>query len=255
MAIAPSDPPATESDGDVGADGPDWVVETLVGARDEVRRFARTAFATFRRPRRFAADWAAGRETALNPLAFIATAIGVSTAASALLPTGGPLGIGARLLQTALPYVYYLAVGLVCHPLLRLGGSRRRLRASLAVALFASGGPGLLASLAALVCMTLRLKLFGASQTLLVGIPSPAAIAFALLLFPPYFYFLVALVLGLVGLHGVGMLRAALAVLASLIITGLCLGIAHRWSQLSVGTLHFEILVSSHGHLYPDLWF
>ena len=75
------------------------------------------------------------------------------------------------------------------------------------------------------------------------------------MLFPPYFYFLVALVLGLVGLHGVGMLRAALAVLASLIITGLCLGIAHRWSQLSVGTLHFEILVSSHGHLYPDLWF
>jgi hypothetical protein len=255
MPLPPFDvPPSTTSDEDVVADGPDWLRETFVSTRDELRRFAHTAWGATRRPRRFAAAWAVGRELALNPLGFVATAIGISTAASALLPAAGPLSLWERVAQAILPYVYYVAVGVVCHPLLRIGGSQRRLRASLAVALFASGGPGLLASLAALACIALRLTLFGPFKTLLVGIPSWAAITFALLLYPSYLYFLSALVLGLAGLHGVGLLRATFAVLVSLAITGLCFGIAHRFVPFPVGTLHFEILPGD-GRLYPDLWF
>ncbi len=236
-------------------EGPAWIRETIALGREEARRFAVTAFAFMSRPSRFSADWLAGRQHALNPLGFVATALAISGAVGIFMPQGDSAGLLASISAATMPYVYYAAVGILCHPLLRIAGSKRRLSASIAVALFAGGGPGLVIALSMDLLIALRTALFGQfQQSILRGVPHWALAPLALLAYGPFFYYLATLALALGGLHAVGRLRAVAAVVISLVLTGLALGIVHRFDLLTVGVPHFVIYVNHHVPI-PDIWF
>jgi hypothetical protein len=234
--------------------GPPWLKDAIAVASDEARRFAGTALGFMRRPGRFSAAWLAGRQRALNPLGFVATALGISSAAALLVQRDDGGRVLGALTAAVLPYCYYAAVGIVCHPILRLGGSIRRLRASIAVALFAGGGPGLLVTLTWYLAVAVRTALFGAQDSLLRGIPQWAIAPMALLTFGPFAYYLVVLTLAMAGLHALGHRRAVVAVVFSLCIIGVVLGAIHRAVRFSVGVPHF--VLSTYHHIpIPDIWF
>jgi hypothetical protein len=99
MASLPSPAPSPASS--PSPDGPDWAREAVALALDEARRFLATAFGFMRRPGRFCADWLAGRQHALNPLGFVATALGISGLIGALLRNPDGDGIWLHLMQLA----------------------------------------------------------------------------------------------------------------------------------------------------------
>jgi hypothetical protein len=236
-------------------EGPAWIRETIALGHEEARRFVATAVAILSRPGRFGADWFAGRQRALNPLGFVATALALSSAVGLLMPGGDGNGLMAAISIAMMPYVYYAGVGILCHPLLRLAGSKRRLSASLAVALFAGGGPGLVIALSMDLLIALRIALFGHfQQSVLRGVPHWAIGPGALLAYGPFFYYVATLALALAGLHAVGRVRAVGAVVISLVLTGLALGVAHRFILLSLGVPHFVIYVNHYVPI-PDIWF
>jgi hypothetical protein len=228
--------------------------EAVAVARAEVRRFVSTAVGFMRQPERFSADWLAGRQRALNPLGFVATALGISGAASILLPHDNGSGVLDTLALSTLPYCYYASIGIVCHPLLRLGGSTRRLRASVAVALFAGGGPGLLVTLTWYLAFALRRALFGPQESLIRGLPGWAIPPLAIITFGSFAYYLASLALALAGVHAVGRRRPVSAVVLSLCAIGLGLGALHRALRFSVGVPHFVLFVRHHVPI-PDIWF
>lgn len=249
---APASPPPPDPG---SLDGPPWIRDALALAREEASRFAATALGFMRRPGRFSADWLAGRQRALNPLGFVATALGVSSAAGALLPGDERSSLWAAIALALLPYVYYAVIGLVCHPLLRLAGSTRRLSASIAVALFAGGGPGLVMTLGTYLAIGLRVTLFGAiNGALLHGIPGWAVAPLALLTYAPFAFYLVTLTRGLVGLHAIGRARGVAAVVLGLTLLAFALGGLHRVHEFSVGVPHFAVTLYRHVPIL-DVWF
>jgi hypothetical protein len=239
------------------AAGPPWVREAFAVAREEVVRFVATLAGFLRAPGRFCADWFAGEERALNPLGFIATALAISGAFGALTPSSGEReGAGAlgALAQAGMPYLYYAAVGILSHPLLRLFGSRRPLGATLGVALFAGGGPGLLATLGAYLCYSLRTWIFGASPQLLRHLPFWPALALTLLLAVPLLAFFVMLMLAMAGLHDLPRRRAVAAVSLSLLVLAVLLGVLHRVVHFSIGIPHLAF--TWYGRVpILDVWF
>ena len=239
-------------------DGPDWVRESLRVAADELRRFVATALAFTLRPARFSAAWLAGETTALNPLGFVATAIAVSGAAAALLAGGGNAGGGGLwdlLTGAVAPYAYYIALGALCHPIMRWFGSRRRLRASVAVALFAGGGPGLVLLLACYACEAARQLLFGLhTGSLLRGLPLWAQLVFLVVFGGAALLFIITLARGQRGVHGARSGHAAVALTFSLVASALVLGALHRRVEFALGVPHFTIMWFGWVPI-PDLWF
>jgi hypothetical protein len=131
---------------------PDWVSDAARLAWAEARHFVRTVAAFIRGPRRFAAAWAEGRGGAMHPLGYLLNALAV------LLPyqvcwshlSGDSSPAAPVWLELVRPAVYVagnVVFAVVSHVLLLLGGSRRRLTSTVAMALYASGGPMTLASL------------------------------------------------------------------------------------------------------------
>jgi len=236
--------------------GPDWVRETARVTRDEIRRFLGTAAGFMLRPARFGAAWMAGESDALNPLGFVATALAVSGAAAAVLaPDHNEGGLALLVAHAILPYVYYAALGALCHPVLRTFGSTRPVRASVAVGLYAGGGPGLLMLLVSYTCEALRARLFGLHDgPILRGAPLWAEIVFSVLVVGTTLWFLVALVGGQRGVHAISRARARAAVAFAVVASAVVLGFAHRYVPFSMGAPHFAL--SFYKHLpVPDVWF
>jgi hypothetical protein len=212
--------------------GPDWVRETIAVTRDEIRRFAATAAGVCLQPRRFGAAWIDGTRRALNPLGFVATALGVSGAALAIvfavIPNALDQGLLAQVAVAVLPYVYYALIGALAHPVLRLFGARRPLRATIGMTLFAGGGPGLLLTVSFIAIALGRVAAYGgfdAVHGFSQGLPVAALVAIAISINVLYLYFVATLALGLAGAHGVGRIRAAGAVAVALLVTGLVIGL------------------------------
>jgi hypothetical protein len=136
----------------VHGEAPDWVKDGIRQFVDEVRLFLRTAADFTVRPFRFAREWSAGQRHALNPLGFLATAFAVAGPANALFARAvrvpdEPSSLVHDALAALTPFVYYLLFGALEHGVLRLFGSKRPLRDSCAMALYAGGGPAMLAHL------------------------------------------------------------------------------------------------------------
>jgi len=186
-------------------EAPDWVKEGIRQFLDEVRLFLRTAIDVTVRPVQFARDWSTGQRHALNPLGFLATAFAVAGPANALfahlvrLPDE-PSSLVRDALGALTPFVYYLALGALEHGVLRLCGSRRPLRDSCAMALYAGGGPATLAHLFVLAFSYLAWR---ASGTLVVkDVHQPYALAVMVGAGLSFGLFVTTLSAALGGLHG-----------------------------------------------------
>ncbi|HEX6836271.1 MAG TPA: hypothetical protein VF334_06835, partial [Polyangia bacterium] len=133
-------------------EAPDWVKDGIRQFVDEVRLFLRTVADFTVRPFRFAREWSSGQRHALNPLGFLATAFAVAGPANALFARAvrlpdEPSSLVHDALAALTPFVYYLLLGALEHGVLRAFGSKRPLRDSCAMALYAGGGPATLAHL------------------------------------------------------------------------------------------------------------
>jgi hypothetical protein len=226
-------------------DGPDWIRDAVAVARHEVRRFVATGVAFCVRPQQFAASWVAGDERALNPLGCMATALAVTGTLGAFVPGKDESGALAALAAAILPYVYYVVLGLLCHPLLRLSGSTRPLRVSVATALFAGAGPGLVIALSSYVAIWTRVALFGPyNGDVSAGLPVAALVALIIWIFvPAVVLFPITMALALAGAHGVRRRAAACALLIAFVIAGVIVGQLHTRHHFSLGVPHFVLYV------------
>jgi hypothetical protein len=214
---------------------PDWIRGALVSALDELRAFARTLWGISARPTSFIRAWCEGGERALNPLAFAATSAAIVALATTVLGwlgygSGGEGGFLSDVVHQTGPFVQYTVVGLLAHPPLAFAKPRRRLRDTVAVALYA-GGPAL--------CGYVVLYVALAALWLLHGRP-PVANGLSTMLGPwgrrvvlaggysVIALFVRSLWLGLAGLYGGRRGPTAAATAFAVIALALALGAAHE---------------------------
>jgi hypothetical protein len=242
-------------------DGPDWVRESVVTVRDEIVRFVATFFHFLRHPQRFAAAWYEGKTRALNPAGFLSTSLAVTAATRAVL--SGLLGTGrtpddgglwSTLGDATLPYVYYIALGVLCHPILRLFGSKRPLRATVAIALFSGGGPGLLLILSMYLQVAIHIALVGSFHgSLNAGLPAWYMPIGGVLTYGPFATYALMLASGLRGLHAARRWQAAIAIAMSLLTSAYLLGVLHRALDFDFPAPHL-VMTSGYDPSF-DVWF
>jgi hypothetical protein len=138
---------------DDASDDPDWTREALTSITHEIIAFLTTARAITLHPARFATEWSNGTRRALNPLAFELNAIAVLgpwvTLWSRIIDPDAPAtSLGWELVKASLPIAGHVVAMSVCHGFIRLLGGARRLRSTVAIAFYVSGGPLALGMLA-----------------------------------------------------------------------------------------------------------
>lgn len=208
-------------------ESPNWIREALANAVAELRLFFSTARDFTLHPIRFGAAFTEGRQRAMNPLAFLATSAALLGGLRLLLKTatGAPdenLSLPVQAVDALAPYLHYAALGCVAHAVFRLTGSMRPLRDSLAMALFAGGGPAALAE----VLTALTSAAFDLSR---VPADKPSAVWQVLLIATPMLTFSVfsaGLASSLAASHRARQWwRTQLAILVSYTATGIVFGI------------------------------
>jgi hypothetical protein len=218
----------------MAAESPDWIRDAYRQFVGELRLFLRTAVDVTREPVRFAGDWVHGRRHALNPLGFLATAFAILGPAMALLKRytqfGGdaPPSLWLEALGALLPFGHYLLLGALQHLFYRLGGSRRPLRDSLAMALYAAGGAGGIAQLFVMALLLVTYRAFGILNML--DLPAPWKVPFLLLVLVPYALLYVVLGAAIAGVHrrpGWPAWQALAANLFALAVTACLFAVAH----------------------------
>jgi hypothetical protein len=223
-----------------------WLKDSLAATARELRAFAETAAAATVRPARFARGWVEGRQAALNPLAFMATAAALVTVAATLAARLGPLHgsstLAGEVLDSLGPYLHYLALGLICHAILRLAGSRRSLAGSVAMSLYVGGGPGTIATLVDLVMFLVLVKLFGKVNFSAAELATPAVMAAGAVVWAVRLGMVVAFVAAFAGLHQVRVGWAVLGLGVALLLTGVAFGVlappGRYGMHLAIGHLH-----------------
>lgn len=209
--------PAPLDDGDaVHPEIRNWLVEGFRHSLHTFALFFRTGAQFTRHPGRFARAWARGELRAFNPLAFMATGAGLTATVGLLVERimhpGGGFSLVDFVVGEIDPYLRYLLLGALCHAFLRLLGAWRPWYVTAGIALFAGGGP---ASAADILTQAITLAVHGpaaraesSTSTLLT-----AVVAGGVLLANAVF--LMALALGLAGVHRLRMWRIALSLLAA----------------------------------------
>lgn len=242
-----------------GSTGPAWLREAAATVRDEAVRFMVTVLQCSRHPRRFAAAWFAGDTRAPNPIGYVSTALAVTAAArsltAALIGVDDHSGLWSSLAAATLPYAYYALLGVLSHLVFRLGGTTRPLSASLAIALYVGGGPGLLLTLSLDLDVLLYSLLTGRVQFEhgFVDAPPWAMPILLGLAMGTSALFVLALASALRGLHGGSRLRTFVAIVLALVVSGLLLSALHAVFRFSLGVPHF--LFHLGGRPPMDLWF
>ena len=233
------------------AGGPDWVRDGLRQFAAEVRLFAETAWEFTIHPSRFAMEWGAGKRHALNPLGFLATAFGIIAPFEALLAhvlhhQDDDSSLWRAALAAVLPFGYFLLVGTLQHGVLRLFGTRRPLRDTWAMALYAGGGPATVARIAIGFIAIAAYERTGS-----VMIQSVRTVTGALLLVSAFlsfslFYFTLSAALG--GLHYIHRIRwwhIFVANVVAIVGSGLFFGLLHPPGSYG---LHMVISPARGGH-------
>lgn len=199
---------------------PDWIANGVRSALGELRLFFSTAAAFIRQPDRFAVDWAEMRRHALNPFAFLATAVALLEPLKYLVTRYlFDASFGSLWFELSSSFGRYLMAalfGLLFHPFMRLGGSRQPLRATLGLAMYTGGAAVPIVSVGVWLAFALggvRLSLRAPTA------PGPLYLVAGLYLFPLLWY-----LRALVALHGlrwrtalIGALTLIVAVAAVLI--------------------------------------
>jgi hypothetical protein len=199
-----------------------WLADAWRVIRNDLIAYARTTVDVSLRPARFAAEWSQGQRRALNPVAFLGTALAVSSPiflAFAYLAGQDQRGSlwNAFLADQVAPYIQYAGLGLLAHGLLRLLGGRQSLLGTLAIVLFAGGGPAMLADLLTLPFDPILARAAASEDTpvtLALILMSTASVAAANLAF------FVTFARGLAGLHGVQTWRPLVALAGAYLLLG-----------------------------------
>jgi hypothetical protein len=215
----------------------------------EVRHFLRTAAAFTAHPGRFADEWLGGKKY-LNPLGFLANSFAVTGVVDTLMQHVGVRESSSdtlleQFLAWLLPFVYFLAIGIIEHGVLRAFGSRRSLSASCAMALYAGGGPSLAAQLVAgavaAMLTALQLPTFARPEEAFT-LRGMLLAFFALLSVGVYALSLAISLRHLHGAYGIRRWHVLAATVVAFLVTGLVLGTLHPPGNYGV---HLEL------HLFP----
>ena len=209
---------------------PRWIAEALGAALHEARLYLETVFAFTLHPRVFAREWVAGTRRAMNPFGVLATsaalmgALGQVAERLILRRDSDPSPLWKDLLYTVTPYAYYAALGAMAHLLLRLSGPTRRLQSTVAMALFAGGGP---ATMVSLLILGLRAFYQPTGRSLIDAVPPHLKLPVSVLVFGS----------ALQTLHGTSKARTFFSLLGAMLLVGLLLSFAN----FPVGTLHLRV--------------
>jgi hypothetical protein len=197
---------------------PPWLADGLGAMRDELRAYVATAWAFARRPHLIAPRWWRGEVEVMNPLAMLATGAALVAAAqqlaSAVLGLPEPDGLIAVVMSVLGPYVYYVAIGALCHVALRGGTREVALLDTVAIALFAGAGPAAVAQALAWGVVCALAPVIGHREAL-TGIVLGAAFS----------VFCLSLSTGLGALHRSPWWRMVLAFTLALVVTGVAFGL------------------------------
>jgi hypothetical protein len=220
---------------------PRWIHATLRLAMEDVRQYLRTFAAVAFRPARFAADWRSGELAVLGPIAFMsasAATLGIlHELLSAALPDSGPsASLHSKILHALAPYLYYAAVGLLCHGLLSVVARTRRWSSSLAGALYSGAAMPTLASALALLGTWLLFRTGGA--TLQDGRMHSDSLLLLILSLIPLVWFYVALARVLTGLHSLK------GWLPSVVVLSVAVATALLPSSVPLPVLHLHVSVA-----------
>jgi hypothetical protein len=224
--LADPDPLERES---AGAIETRWLADSVRLTAREVRSFARTVAAVTFRPARFAAGWVTGELSVTNPLGYFATSVAIVAVCQKLAFAVAGVGEGAGLFIEVVnaigPYLYYVALGMLCHVMLRARGSRRTVRGSLAIALYAGGGPFALATIFNLSAFVFAQLRFGKLNFSGAELLTPQVLALGVVAFGSRLAALVMFARALSGFHEQPARWTALALLLALAITALAFGL------------------------------
>jgi hypothetical protein len=207
-----------------------WIGESLAATARELRLFLSTAAAVTVRPARFAAEWVRGQRQALNPLGFMATAAALVTVAATLASRLARLGgsstsLVGEALESLGPYLHYVALGLICHGVMLLAGSRRSVGGSIALSLYLGGGPGTVATLVDLALFVVVQRWFGKVNFSGAELMSPPVLAMGILAWALRLGVAACFVGAFAGLHQRRTGWAVLGLVVALAVTGLIFGL------------------------------
>ena len=209
---------AASDEGDLAVhpEARNWLVDGFRHVWEKLVLFFHTGARMTRHPRQFAVDWARGEFRAFNPLAFMATGGGLTATLALFVDrlTHQRSGFSSTdfLVHEIDPYLRYFLLGLLCHAFLRPLGARRPWYMTLAVALFAGGGPASAADALAEVVKLGAIFLAPEGQSLASSAINGVAAGGILL---ANGVFLVTLALGLAGIHRIRLWRIAISLVAA----------------------------------------
>jgi hypothetical protein len=127
-----------------GQADPAWLSAAWRAFANEQRLYFGTALAFTRDARSFGAEWGQGTLRALNPLGFALSSLGITgtyQVAVVRLLDGAPpdMPLWAELIKPGVPFVIAALMSLLLHLAVKLAGSPRPLRSTVALALYATG--------------------------------------------------------------------------------------------------------------------
>jgi len=167
--------------------------------------------------------------------------------------SAGAQGLLEAVRDGVAPFAHYAVLGALCHVVLRATTrSRRKLSDSIAMSLFAGGGPGVASTLIVYVAGVAVWILAGRPDVvhngLLGSLPPYAARPLLFIAYAGYALFLATLLLSLRALHGVPVWQAALALAAAVFVLGVLFGL--KPGDVAFGT---RVLVRFHP-LHASIW-
>jgi hypothetical protein len=227
---------------------PDWVRDFARAAAADARAYLRTVRAFTFAASQSARKWETGELAAMNPLGVLASAavvVGpVRQLALAVLGLPGADGLVAAVLSSLGPFVYYVVLGAIVHAMLRLlSPGRPRVTDSIAMSLYAGGGPAAAAEvLVWVVAIAVHPLIPRGTEAVVLGVS--LGLAFSV--------FCVALATALATIHRAAWWQVTLAYVAALTLTGVFFGEVGPPGQYG---MHWVVkVVDAAGHFAPRLW-
>jgi hypothetical protein len=215
------------------ADDGAWIRDAARATVGEARLYLTTLLLVCFRPRRFVEVWTGGGRR-MNPFAFVATSAALSTFATECFVRragiGGSGSLAFDLAHAIGPYLCLACTGVLAHGVFRLARSARRLPGSLAIALFAGGGPALLMTLF-IVGTGLLLAItrgYVPKQSFLQNIPGGLRAPFLLTIYGLGVWQYVLLGRAMHLLHRVRWVWSVLAILLPAVLLAVFFGFVHR---------------------------
>jgi hypothetical protein len=234
-------------------DDHDWLRSALRSALDELAAWGATMRAVSRAPGRFGRAWASGDATALNPLAFLATSaafVGIEIqVADALTGDKDEGSLSINILHWLEPYALFALFGLFSHVFLH----RKRMRSSVAMALYAGAGPATLCGLVLILLATaLRLAFHPPTENLFAAVPPWLYKLLLVIMYSVLIWFWIGLTMALAGLHGVPWWRSALAVLGAQVLLAISVQLLVGWGMRPANPFLPVVLLGLHRNAAGD---